>query len=1174
MKKQFIGTTRKTASFLLAAIVLTGSFAPILPATNVAYAQTTSTIDTLLAQIQALQAQIAALLAAQGGSSGTSVSGVPAGFRFTRNLVRGSSGVDVRYLQMVLNSNASTQVNTAGSVGGPGSETSFFGTLTRSAVIRFQEKYRAEILTPIGLTQGTGVVATMTRNKLNALLTAGTIPPPPPPPPATTPTLNVAPGTQPTSTLLPPRAARVPLLRVNLSASGSQTIATNNLTFELGGAAQTTAFDGFVLLDASGNVMGNVRTVGSDRRIVFTNPISVAPGTTQTITLAANMKSDLSAQAGQITQASLVGISSNAVATTGSLPIAGPNMTINATLSLGTATTAVGPLGTTAVSRDIGTQDVNFASIRLTAGSSEDLVLRSIRWTQNGSASTGDLANVETIIDTTFYSTFVSGRTYTSIFATPIVIPKGFSKEISIRGDITGGIGRTVAFDIEEESDINVTGSTYGYGILPSAVSTATASDATAEFTTGTPFFDAALVTISGAAVNVSRAATVPAQNVAINAPGQTLGGFEIEIVGEGVTASQLTLNIAITRSSGSSAAVEDIRSITLVGPTGNVVAGPVDATGTGTTGTASLGSVTLPLGRTVYTVRGTLGTDFREGDVITISITPSSDITGIRGVTSGNSSTAAPTTSISAHPMTVRAAAVSLTVSPSPVAQTVVAGVQGFMFANYQFNATGSGEDVRVSSLPVTFTHSASPESLTSCQIYRDGTPVTTGGNILNPSSGRTSGSTSIFTFDTPIVIPRNITTTLSLRCNVSASTPAGTTFSFGLGSSTVTGTGVQSGQSVTFTTTTSVGQTMTVAGSGALSVTKDFSSPGYQMAAANSTVTAGVLNFRAGNEAVNLRRIGLQLTPTSSSASSSPINLTSVTLWDGNTQVGSTFFSGTNRTATTTLTQEVLVPANTDKDITIRITPAPIGTNQPGTEGALIKIDYNGDDPTATQGIGASSGTTINSSTTSDTDMEGVRIFRSIPTFAQQGVPNTTLTSGDMILMRFSVGANTNGPIGIHKFTLGLSTSTASVSNITITGYTDAGFSSPVPGTANGRLDENGQAADGSGNVEIYAENASGTQVPLQVPAGGTRYFEVRGTVTGATSGSSVTTRLLVDSEYPSLATLMGTVSEVDATTNDNFIWSPNLNGESNLTDRDWTNGYFAPGISTSGYTQTISR
>ena len=47
--------------------------------------------------------------------------------------------------------------------------TGYFGFLTERAVIRFQEKYASEILTPQGFSKGTGIVDELTLKKLNEL---------------------------------------------------------------------------------------------------------------------------------------------------------------------------------------------------------------------------------------------------------------------------------------------------------------------------------------------------------------------------------------------------------------------------------------------------------------------------------------------------------------------------------------------------------------------------------------------------------------------------------------------------------------------------------------------------------------------------------------------------------------------------------------------------------------------------------------------------------------------------------------------------------------------------------------------------------------------------------------------------------------------------------------------
>jgi peptidoglycan hydrolase-like protein with peptidoglycan-binding domain len=97
--------------------------------------------------------------------SGSSVSGIPSTFTFQNNLAFGMTSIDVKYLQIVLNSNADTRIALTGA-GSPGNETTKFGPATLVAVKKFQVKYG---IANFG-NAGYGLVGPATRAKLNSLL--------------------------------------------------------------------------------------------------------------------------------------------------------------------------------------------------------------------------------------------------------------------------------------------------------------------------------------------------------------------------------------------------------------------------------------------------------------------------------------------------------------------------------------------------------------------------------------------------------------------------------------------------------------------------------------------------------------------------------------------------------------------------------------------------------------------------------------------------------------------------------------------------------------------------------------------------------------------------------------------------------------------------------------------
>lgn len=92
----------------------------------------------------------------------------PATPTFKRILQVGSKGEDVKALQQFLNARGFVVAPTG--PGSVGNETTVFGPATAKAVTKFQEANAAQILQPIGLKKGTGVLGAATMKLLSSLL--------------------------------------------------------------------------------------------------------------------------------------------------------------------------------------------------------------------------------------------------------------------------------------------------------------------------------------------------------------------------------------------------------------------------------------------------------------------------------------------------------------------------------------------------------------------------------------------------------------------------------------------------------------------------------------------------------------------------------------------------------------------------------------------------------------------------------------------------------------------------------------------------------------------------------------------------------------------------------------------------------------------------------------------
>ena len=621
------------------------------------------------------------------------------------------------------------------------------------------------------------------------------------------------------------------------------------------------------------------------------------------------------------------------------------------------------------------------------------------------------------------------------------------------------------------------------------------------------------------------------------NVPNQTLGVMRITVTNEPVTVTKLALHTFF----GASAALTNV---TLSKSDGTVLAGPFDALNAKADNAVTFtDAFTLPVGTTALTIKGRIPSSAQNGSTIGFDTQPSLDWSAV-GATTG-SGAALSSASVRVFGPIVKNLA--LTVKTVPVGGVssnplpLVAGQANRLFQVYSFDATQSGEDVRFSSIGLSLRvdKGASQTMLSNCVLQRDGDKgplLNSGSNVVNPVASDKNGTQNLFTFDTSLLVKKGTVVSAQLSCNVSPN--ARGSFSWGIvGSTVVNITGAQSSNGKEATVVEGFGDPATVSQS-SLSFSTDSSSPGFQIVRGGQTnVTVGVVKFRATGEPVSLQRMGLSL------PAGSPQSVSQLKVFDGAAQVGSAVFTGNSRFATSTFlgANGITIPRDADKTLTLKADFAQIGPTGSATPGDDIQFGVTG--AVNTQGVGMNSGTQVNGFGT--TAFASISLQKSTPVVNLETLPTTNVEDGR--LMRFRVDAHLAGNISLGQFVFQVARSNVSVQNLKLFAFTDANYTQPVvaSGVSNGLL------FSSAGALASSPINVKATIPVVQIPAGSARFFELRATVV-PTGVGSVSTSLVPDDGGSTLQTFA-----VRSATG-SFVWSPNSIGSSQLTDADWATGF----------------
>ena len=716
------------------------------------------------------------------------------------------------------------------------------------------------------------------------------------------------------------------VLKVNVSA-GSQNGSFTGVTVTKYGLSSNSNVNGVSIWDSNGMRHGNIMTSWtSDNKMTVSfpsDPINVPANTSTYFLVKVNVSTATSGTMyfGIASQADIA----SAGSVGGSFPVSGNVMSLTSgSSSLGAYTvTAQAVGGAAALSTTVG--NVNIGDAQKEVGkfqfqsdnSNEDLSIERVVVYVDGSFIEGTDVRNWNLVDNggSVLASAVGAvdRFVTFTLASPYVVPKGTNKILSVKADILDGATRYFRVGIQNDYDVMVRGTTTGFYVLDSALTTVIYGS--------TPYFN-----IGQGALTVTKSVDSPSGELAPGSTGVVLAKFDLKSSGEqmeirnmdlyfatGATTVQLSGTVRVQNVSGSQTylsvaatdnnlyvanlatryALSQYINLTSGQTLTIVVVGDVSTTATAGSYTANIGNF--------YAKR------FSTNDY-----------------TNFNAATATP-----ANSRAVTVGGLNLnTNSAWPTTKTYAAGTTNAILGSYVMQAT-SAEDVRISNIAFTWdTQTATPATdLTNMWLE-------VGGVAFGSVVGTVNGTSN--TFSGSYTVPKSGTVIMNLKANI-VSTATGT-FVSKLAVGAISGVGLLSGTTIANTGAVT-GQTAAVT-TGTLTVTKDSSASGSKVLTAGlSMVELNKLNFAATVEDMTLTKIALSV-PAGSADSFSTIYLK-----DGATTIGSTtlfgsdaVFSGLN----------VAIPADGTKvlgvfaDITASGVMTPAATSAIGLRGTAQTTDF----------------------------------------------------------------------------------------------------------------------------------------------------------------------------------------------------------------------------------------
>jgi len=963
----------KTKIAKVSAIVAGTAVALSMASSAFAAGLTSAQVDSIVNFIAAFNVDAATInnvrVALTGEGTTVPTPGTCTTYTFSKNLKLGNSGADVKALQQILNKDVATQVAATG-VGSAGNESEYFGAMTKAAVIKFQELYKAEVLTPANLTKGTGFVGSMTLAKLNLLSVCSTDDTTTPPI-VTGPVTVFAAANNPAGGALIGGQSAAEIAQFEFKGNGT----VSSVTLTRSGISDQSALTNVYLYDGSTRLTDGY-AFNTNSTLTMNNLNLVVNGS-RVISVRADVMPDAVVSHATVI-ATLTSFTADGV-------VNGANVS-GGMMQFASGTLASATLGgTNVIAGDVnaGTTGYTFWSQSIQVNT-RALILSGANFRMIGSAPADALSNIKLYVNGVDQGVVgsvisISGVNYVKfdMTAAPLTLATG-SHTINVRATVEKGSSRTVQLSLQQAADLTLKDGQIGVNIA----------------VTGTVPQSAGIISInSGSATVAEDIAFKSVSNVTGGASNVAIGKFTVHGYGEDIKVSSLSVTPTFTASTTPVEA--GLSNVTLYFNGSQV--GSTQATWTSGAIAFQLGSqLIVPAGvdSTIEVradIRTTGNVNYTGGAIRTTLNLGAANAQG----QSSYSALAFPTANVVGTALTIQTGLLAASKNSGFSDQSITPSTQGVKIGSYVLQNQSSSEGVRVTNLAVGMNVvTAALTDFSALTTSETATPV-------QPQSTNT--------FSVDFILAPGETKTIDILANTGNQTSgtASTTL-------TLTSVGVTSG--VSNTSSVIVGQTVTFA-AGIVTDPPTFvttgSTPAQLVAAAGGSTAGSVakFNFASTGGASTLKALQFTI------GGSVDNTITSVT-------VGSVTIPVVGGVAYVT-NLNIPVPlggSGLTQDVKVNYSPVGLG-GIPSTATSSISL-------TSVTYDGGNGQTTITPTTALSST---ITLVGSKPTFAVTDV-NTTLTNGLVEIARVTVTADTKGDINLGELPISVtSTGVASVATST---------------------------------------------------------------------------------------------------------------------------------------------